>query len=136
MNSSILSRIWRIARIPLVVIVILFIGFVIYRAPAVLEKQRTEEMVMKIHAQKLTLDAVDGKHLPPVPDAAQVDAFAEVQFSTDDAPCVMVVGFPVKVSVGACGATGVTVTVTCLVILCANLMQVSVYVVVDCGETF
>lgn len=46
----------------------LYILLVIYRVPFVLEKQKTDEAVAKIHATKLTLDDVMGKNLPPVPD--------------------------------------------------------------------
>lgn len=67
MNTAILFRVWRIIRIPLGAILLLFIGLVIYRIPVVIEKQKTEEAVLKIHAQKITLDDVTGKNLPPDP---------------------------------------------------------------------
>src|SRR3990167_4695490 len=56
---------------------ILFIALVIYRIPAVAEKERTEQVVAQIHAQKLTINDVNGEHLPPPPDPAQVDATVE-----------------------------------------------------------
>jgi len=56
---------------------ILFIALVIYRIPAVAEKERTEQVVAQIHAQKLTIEDVNGEHLPPPPDPAQVDATVE-----------------------------------------------------------
>ena len=56
---------------------ILFIALVIYRIPAVAEKERTEQVVAQIHAQKLTIEDVNGEHLPPPPDPVQVDATVE-----------------------------------------------------------
>lgn len=57
--------------------VILFIAIVIYRIPAVMEQDRTAEAVAQIHAQKLTIEDVNGEHLPPPPDPALVDATVE-----------------------------------------------------------
>ncbi|HUX35601.1 MAG TPA: hypothetical protein VMV71_01045 [Candidatus Paceibacterota bacterium] len=65
-----LYRIWRIARIPLAIIVVLYVGLVIYRIPAAQERLKTEEAVKNIQSQKLTLADVMGKNLPPEPDAA------------------------------------------------------------------
>jgi len=59
------------------VIVILYLGLVIYRIPAVAEKKRTEAAVARIHAQKLTLDTVMGKNLPPSPDQVRNDSTIE-----------------------------------------------------------
>lgn len=73
-KPNFLHRAWRIVRIPLAVIAVLYIGLVIYRIPAVLEKAKTKEVVDKIHAQKLTLKDVTGDNLPPTPDPALVDA--------------------------------------------------------------
>ncbi|MDO8562159.1 MAG: hypothetical protein Q7S05_05080 [bacterium] len=56
---------------------ILFIAVVIYRIPFVMEKDRTEQVVAQIHAQKLTMNDVNGEHLPPPPDPALVDATIE-----------------------------------------------------------
>src|SRR3989344_4375537 len=70
-------RLWRIIRWPLGVLVVLYAALVIYRIPAVMEKQRTTETVERIHAQKLTIENVNGEHLPPPPDPAQVDATVE-----------------------------------------------------------
>lgn len=72
-----LKRIWRIARIPLGVVLILYIGLVIYRVPAAVEKQKTQEAVGQINAQKITLDDVMGTNLPPVPDQALNDSTVE-----------------------------------------------------------
>ena len=74
MKKSFFLRLWRFIRIPLAVIFLLYIGLVIYRIPAVLEKQKTEEAVRAIRSQKITLDDVMGTNLPPVPDPALVDA--------------------------------------------------------------
>lgn len=71
------GRVWRILRIPLAVIAALFIGLVIYRIPVVIERQKTEEVVKKIQAQKITLVDVMGDHLPPKPDPALKDATIE-----------------------------------------------------------
>ncbi len=69
MDTAIFFRVWRFIRIPLGIILIFFIGLVIYRMPVVIEKQKTEEAVLRIHAQKITLDDVMGKNLPPDPGA-------------------------------------------------------------------
>jgi len=68
MNNKIFFRIWHIIRIPLAVILILYIGLVIYRIPAAQDRLKTQEVVQKIQAQKLTLADVLGQHLPPEPD--------------------------------------------------------------------
>ncbi|MFA5050710.1 MAG: hypothetical protein WC499_01150 [Patescibacteria group bacterium] len=51
------------------VILILYIGVVIYRIPVAIERQRAEKIVPQIHNQKLTMDDVMGTHLPPEPDS-------------------------------------------------------------------
>ena len=78
-NSAIIviSRIWRIIRIPLVVIAVLFVGLMIYRVPVVMNRIKTDEVVKKIHAQKLTMADVLGQNLPPEPDAFLKDATIE-----------------------------------------------------------
>ena len=68
------SKVWRYARWPLAAILLLFIGLIIYRVPAVMEQRRTDEQIVKIRATKLTLDDVMGVNLPPSPDPALVDA--------------------------------------------------------------
>jgi len=77
MNTGIFHRVWRIIRIPLAVIVILFLALVIYRIPAAVERQKTKEAIDKIQAQKLTLADVLGKNLPPEPDPTLKDATVE-----------------------------------------------------------
>lgn len=56
---------------------LLFIAVVIYRIPFVIEKEKTEKVVAQIHSQKLTIEDVNGEHLPPPPDPAQADATIE-----------------------------------------------------------
>ena len=56
---------------------IVFIGLVIWRIPYVLEQEKAVETVAFIHAQKLTMNNVDGKHLPPPPDPELMDATIE-----------------------------------------------------------
>ncbi len=70
-------NIWRVVRIIFAVIIVLYIGLVIYRIPAAKERLRTQEAVTKIHAQKLTLADVMGQNLPPEPDPALKDATLE-----------------------------------------------------------
>lgn len=70
MNNQIFHRIWHIVRIPLAVILVLYVGLVIYRIPAAQERLKTQEVVKKIQAQKLTLADVMGQNLPPEPDSA------------------------------------------------------------------
>lgn len=52
-------------------------ALVIYRIPVLMEQDRTQQVVAQIHAQKLTINDVNGEHLPPPPDPAQVDATIE-----------------------------------------------------------
>ncbi len=75
--NNIFHRIWHIIRIPFWVILALYIGVVIYRIPAAQERLKTEEVIKKIQAQKLTLADVMGKNLPPEPDAKLKDATVE-----------------------------------------------------------
>ncbi len=77
MNPYTLHRVWRIVRIPLAVIVILYIALVIYRIPAAEERLKTQEVVKKIHAQRITLADVLGNNLPPKPDSRLKDYTVE-----------------------------------------------------------
>ena len=65
---------WRVLGIALTVLVVSLIALGIYRIPAVKQQQKSEETVALIQAQNLTMNDVDGKHLPPPPDPKQVDA--------------------------------------------------------------
>ena len=71
------SRTWHVARWPLFVVAILYVGLVIYRIPAAIERQKTPGAIERIKAQKLTLADVMGQNLPPEPDPALKDATLE-----------------------------------------------------------
>ncbi len=71
------GRFWLFVRIPLALVLILYVTLVVYRIPAVMEQKQTKEAVERIHAQRLTIENVNGEHLPPPPDPAQVDATIE-----------------------------------------------------------
>jgi hypothetical protein len=65
---------WRTLGIVLTVVAVSWIGLGLYRIPAVEQQKKSEQTVAFIRAQKITMDDVDGKHLPPPPSPAQVDA--------------------------------------------------------------
>jgi len=75
--KPVLWRVWHVIRWPLAVLVVLYVAIVIYSFPHALEKEKTEKTIARIHAQKLTIENVNGEHLPPPPDPAQVDATIE-----------------------------------------------------------
>ena len=75
--SGFFAAAWRRVRWPLAIFVAIFVALVIMRIPAVIEQERTAETVDRIYAQRLTPEHVDGKHLPPPPDPAQVGATIE-----------------------------------------------------------
>ena len=52
-----------------IIIIVAFVAVVIYRIPHVINEEKTNEAVIKIHATKLTLDDVMGKNLPSDPSA-------------------------------------------------------------------
>ncbi len=64
-----MNRIWRIIRIPFYIILALYIGLVIYRIPVAQERLKTQEVVKKIQAQRITLADVMSQNLPPAPDS-------------------------------------------------------------------
>src|SRR3989338_8436025 len=66
-DVSLFRRIWKVARWVCRVLVVLYVGAVVYSIPHVLEKRKTEEVVARIHAQKLIIENVNGEHLPPPP---------------------------------------------------------------------
>ena len=63
-------RVWRFLRWPLLVLVLLYVGVVIYRVPAMQEKQKTAAAVAFIQNQKLTWATASGANLPEAPDEA------------------------------------------------------------------
>ena len=67
-------RVWRVARWIFLALAIAYIALIIYRIPAVREEKISQATVAKIGAQKLTIDDVDGTHLPPAPDPSQANA--------------------------------------------------------------
>ncbi len=72
-----LMRAWRWARWPVGILVLAYIALVLYRIPAVGEKERTKDAVAYIHAQKITLSDVMGSNLPPPPNKQENDATVE-----------------------------------------------------------
>lgn len=76
MNQT-LYKAWRFVRIPLYVALALYAALVIYRIPAVGEKERADIAIAHINAQKLTLSDVMGKVLPPVPNMEENNATVE-----------------------------------------------------------
>ena len=65
---SLARSVWNGTRRTFLIIVLVFLALVISRVPAVQDKQRTAEIVSKIHSQKITLADVIGNNLPPEPD--------------------------------------------------------------------
>lgn len=61
-------------RWPLAIVVVAYIALVIYRLPAVGEKQRTADTIAAIQAQKITMADVMGTNLPPQPYEPENDA--------------------------------------------------------------
>ena len=66
----------RVAQVFLVFFLV-FIGLVISRIPVVMKRQKAQETVSFIEAQKLTMGDVRGDNLPPTPDPNLVDATIE-----------------------------------------------------------
>lgn len=77
MIKSFFLCVWRYGRWVLLTILVLYITLVIYRIPAVGEKERSDEAVAFIYAQTLTMEDVTGERLPPVPDQALNDSTIE-----------------------------------------------------------
>ncbi|HUD03093.1 MAG TPA: hypothetical protein VMR46_03745 [Candidatus Paceibacterota bacterium] len=71
---TILHTVWRWVKWPLAILVVAYIALVIYRLPAVGEKQRTADAVAHIQAQKITMADVMGTNLPPQPYEPENDA--------------------------------------------------------------
>jgi hypothetical protein len=66
-QPSLGKRVWRAARWPLAVLVVLYFALVLYRIPAVGEQQRTLETVKAIQSRKISMADVLGSNLPPQP---------------------------------------------------------------------
>lgn len=82
-TNSKFKKIWRITRIFLAVIVTLYVIVIIYRAPIVIEKEKTEKIIAKIHATKLTMNDVLGENLPPDPGDEADKTVAGVDANTN-----------------------------------------------------
>ena len=65
--KKILARILKILKWAFLILMGAFIILVIIRIPHAVNKQKTDEQIIKIHNTKLTLDDVMGKNLPPQP---------------------------------------------------------------------
>lgn len=63
-----LGKIWRIARWPLGVLLLLYVGLVAWRIYAIGEEEKTAAAVERIHASRLTASDVMGEHLPIAPN--------------------------------------------------------------------
>lgn len=66
---------WRIARWPILVVVVILGGLFLYHLARY--PQLSRDTVQAIQSQKITAADVDGTNLPPVPNAAEVDATIE-----------------------------------------------------------
>lgn len=71
------QRLWDIVWWGSIAVLAFLIVVFAWRAPAVREKEKTEQMVAQILAQRLEMKDVDGSNLPPTPDAALVDKTVE-----------------------------------------------------------
>lgn len=63
-------RVWHILRWPVWTVLVLYIGVVVYRVPAMGEKQKTAAAIAFIQSQKITTADATGADLPAVPDEA------------------------------------------------------------------
>lgn len=69
MNTSLLSRIWKWARWPLVVVILAYAILVGFRTKYLFDQDATAEAVAKIHNTRLTKEELFG-YMPPAPDPA------------------------------------------------------------------
>ncbi|HVV15269.1 MAG TPA: hypothetical protein VHD55_02645 [Candidatus Paceibacterota bacterium] len=72
--KTFLIKVGKIAAWTFGVLVVLFIALVIYRIPAVGQKEKAAEAVTRIHAAELTLDTVMGNRLPLPPNEEENNA--------------------------------------------------------------
>lgn len=68
------NKLWHLVRWPFLVLVLAYAALVLYRIPAVGEKQKTAETIATIQAQKVTMSDVLGTALPPQPYEPENDA--------------------------------------------------------------
>jgi hypothetical protein len=71
------SKIWRVVKKAIIVIVIFYAILVIWRTFVLVDNDRTAEKVKEIHTIRLTMSDVDGSILPPMPDMALNDSTVE-----------------------------------------------------------
>jgi hypothetical protein len=69
-----MKRFWRYARLPLVVVAIIYFGVVLTEINWPVSKARSDALVAEIRAQRLTMADVDGSNLPPEPDPKRNNA--------------------------------------------------------------
>ncbi len=74
---SFLKAVWKWAKWPLAVILVLYVGLVLYRIPHFFELDRTNEAIAFIESQRITLEDVSGDHLPPPITEAEANATLE-----------------------------------------------------------
>lgn len=72
-----LRTVWWWIKWPVIVLAVAYAALVIYRVPAVWEKERTAETIAAIQSQKITLSTVLGDALPPQPYQPENDATVE-----------------------------------------------------------
>lgn len=75
--KAVFFNMWKIGRWVLLTFLVLFIGLVIYRIPFVAEKERSDEVVVFINTQAITMKDVTGERLPPTPDLVINDSTIE-----------------------------------------------------------
>lgn len=67
-------KFWHYARLPVVILLIVWGGFVLVEVKLPVSKARSDATVAAIHAQRLTMADVDGSNLPPEPDPKKNNA--------------------------------------------------------------
>ncbi len=73
-GSGIFHKVWRYGRWLLLVVVLAFVALFALGFWDLNHKQKTADAVAYIQSRHLTMDDVDGKHLPPAPSPAQAAA--------------------------------------------------------------
>lgn len=71
------GRIFKWGGFILAAVIIALVALTVYRYPFAMQEKKSEAAVAFIQSRHITMDDVDGKHLPPPPDPAQVDATVE-----------------------------------------------------------